>query len=185
MARDVLRLLVRDGATPPHALQRLNECILELEERGRFCTAALAIVEPSAQGLRIRLSSAGHPPPVLIDVDGDARFVGGSGTLLGVVPDVDLSEDELALTPGQTLVFYTDGVTERRSGPAMFGEYRLLKCLRAAAGRSADMVAGYLEGDVRRFGAGPSRDDLAVLVIRCTAVADREAPAIAEPIGAG
>ncbi|MCU1590014.1 MAG: protein serine phosphatase with GAF(s) sensor(s) [Frankiales bacterium] len=183
MARDVLRLLVRDGAAPPRALQRLNESILELDERGRFCTAALGIVEPGPEGLRVRLSSAGHPPPVLVDASGDARFVGRSGTLLGVVPDVELSEDELLLSPGETLVFYTDGVTERRSGADMFGESRLLECVRAAAGRSADLIAGHLESDVRRFGAGPSRDDLAVLVIRCTAVTARETATLRQPVG--
>jgi sigma-B regulation protein RsbU (phosphoserine phosphatase) len=183
MARDVLRLLVRDGAAPPQALQRLNESILELDERGRFCTAALGVVEPGPEGLRIRLSSAGHPPPVLIDAAGEARFVGRSGTLLGVIPDVDLSEDELVLRPGEALVFYTDGVTERRSGADMFGESRLLACMRAAAGRPADLVAGHLESDVRRFGAGPSRDDLAVLVIRCTTVVDREPAAPRQPVG--
>jgi GAF domain-containing protein len=178
MARDVLRLLVRDGAAPPAALQRLNESILELDERGRFCTAALGIVEPAADGLRVRLSSAGHPPAVLVDASGRARFVGRSGTLLGVVPDIDVSEDGLVIAPGEALVFYTDGVTERRSNGDMFGESRLLACVQAVAGRSADLVAGHLESDVRRFGAGPSRDDLAVLVIRCTGVTvDAAAPA--------
>ncbi|GAC1443559.1 MAG: hypothetical protein NVSMB55_17440 [Mycobacteriales bacterium] len=183
MARDVLRLLVRDGAAPPAALRRLNESILELDDRGRFCTAALGVVQPTEQGLRVRLSSAGHPPPVLIDAGGGARFVGRSGTLLGVVADLDLSEDDVVLGPGDALVFYTDGVTERRSGGDMFGDSRLLACVRGGAGRSADWVAGHLEDDVQRFGAGPSRDDLAVLVIRCTAVAARDGVAPRQPVG--
>jgi serine phosphatase RsbU (regulator of sigma subunit) len=183
MARDVLRLLVRDGATPPVALQRLNESIIELGDRGRFCTAALGIVQPGPAGLHVRLSSAGHPPPVRIDAAGEARFVGRSGTLLGVVPDVELSEDELVLAPGEALVFYTDGVTERRSGMDMFGDSRLLACVRAAAGRGADVIAGHLESDVRRFGAGPSRDDLAVLVIQCTGVTARDTAPPRQPVG--
>jgi serine phosphatase RsbU (regulator of sigma subunit) len=183
MARDVLRLLVRDGAAPPTALQRLNESILELDERGRFCTAALGIVQLGADGLHVRLSSAGHPPPVLVDAAGEARFVGRSGTLLGVVSDVELSEDEIVLSPGEFLVFYTDGVTERRHGMDMFGDQRLLSAVRAAAGRGADVIAGHLESDVRRFGTGPSRDDLAVLVLRCTAVAARDETPAREPVG--
>jgi hypothetical protein len=56
--------------------------------------------------------------------------------------------------------------------------------VRAVAGRRADLIAGHLESDVRRFGTGPSRDDLAVLVIRCTAVtADEETPTRL-PVGA-
>jgi GAF domain-containing protein len=184
MARDVLRLLVRDGAAPPRALQRLNESILELDDRGRFCTAALGIVQPVPAGLHVRLSSAGHPPPVLVDASGEARFVGRSGTLLGVVADVDLSDDEIVLRPGEVLVFDTDGVTERRHGMDMFGDSRLLSAVRAAAGRGADVIAGHLESDVRRFGTGPSRDDLAVLVIRCTAVTATDEATSREPVGA-
>jgi hypothetical protein len=175
MARDVLRVLVRDGAAPPAALSRLNDSINELGERGRFCTAALAVVEQTGTGLRVRLSSAGHPPPVLLDAEGRASFVGRSGTLLGVVPEVELWEDELLLTPGESLVFYTDGVTERRSAVDMFGESRLLACAQGAAGKSADWLAGRLESDVLQFGAGPSRDDLAVLVLRCTGVTAADA----------
>lgn len=182
MARDVLRLLVRDGAAPPAALERLNESILDLGDRGRFCTAALGIVELARDGLRVRLSSAGHPPPVLIGSTGGARFVGRSGTLLGVVPDIELSEDEIMLGPGDALVFYTDGVTERRRGGDMFGERRLLKCVQAVAGRPADVVAGHLESDVQRFGVGPSRDDLAVLVIRCTGAAVGQVAPLRQPV---
>jgi serine phosphatase RsbU (regulator of sigma subunit) len=120
---------------------------------------------------------------VLVDAAGRARFVGRSGTLLGVVPDIDVSEDELVLAPGEALVFYTDGVTERRSNGDMFGESRLLACVQAVAGRSADLVAGHLEADVRRFGAGPSRDDLAVLVIRCTGVTTQPPMPVREAVG--
>lgn len=183
MARDVLRLLVRDGATPPTALRRLNESILELGDRGRFCTTALGIVQPEPRGLHVRLSSAGHPPPVVIDAHGDARFVGRSGTLLGVLPDLDLSEDEIVLAPGEVLVFYTDGVTERRHGVDMFGDQRLLAAVRTVARRDADAIAGHLESDVRRFGAGPSRDDLAVLVIRCTGVTVPDTVTSRQPVG--
>jgi GAF domain-containing protein len=185
MARDVLRLLLRNDATPPLALQRLNESILELEERGRFCTAALGVVEPTPEGLRVRLSSAGHPPPVLLGTDGSAEYVGRSGTLLGVLPDIEVSEDELVLRPGEALVFYTDGFTERRSGSDMFGEQRLLEAVARAAGRTADQIAGHLEADVQRFGAGPSRDDLAVLVVRCTGVAAAESAPPREVVPAG
>jgi serine phosphatase RsbU (regulator of sigma subunit) len=115
---------------------------------------------------------------------GSTELVLGTGHVEAALSvDVELSEDELLLSPGETLVFYTDGVTERRSGADMFGESRLLECVRAAAGRSADLIAGHLESDVRRFGAGPSRDDLAVLVIRCTAVTARETATLRQPVG--
>ncbi|MCU1672432.1 MAG: stage sporulation protein [Frankiales bacterium] len=177
MARDVLRLLTRDGIAPPKVLQRLNDVILELGDRGRFCTTALGSVIPQGDGLLVRMSSAGHPPPVLITRGGDVQLIGRSGTVLGVIDDIEVSEDEVLLAPGDALVFYTDGVTERRSGAAMFGEDNLLACLRDAAGGSADALAGRLEQEVRRFGIGPSRDDLAVLVVRAKVPRLRDEPA--------
>jgi len=167
MARDVLRLLMRDGRRPDAALRRLNTAILDLGDRGRFCTATLGTVTPDADRLRITLSLAGHPAPVLVRAGGTVGFVGTNGTLLGVFPDLDLAEDTVILEPGDALVFYTDGVTERRANSTMFGEQKLLECLRGLAGHSADAIAGLLEEHVQRFGI--ARDDLAVLVVRCTA----------------
>ncbi|MDQ3503256.1 MAG: serine/threonine-protein phosphatase, partial [Actinomycetota bacterium] len=89
-------------------------------------------------------------------------------SLLGVMDEIDVPADELFLRPGDTLVFYTDGVTERRSGDRMFGEESLLASCAAAAGLSADDFAGHLEQGVRDFGDDASRDDLAVLVVRAT-----------------
>jgi GAF domain-containing protein len=166
MARDVLRLLVHDGQRPPAALRRLNDALLDLGDRGRFCTATLAIARPDGDQLRIALSCAGHPPPALVRADGTVSLVGNSGTLLGVLDDVDLAEDHVILDPGDALVLYTDGVTERRHQGAMFGEQNLLNCLHQAAGMPATAIADLVESAVQQFGV--ARDDLAVLVVRCT-----------------
>ncbi len=168
LARNVMRLLGREGRDPQAVLSRLNSAILELGERGRFCTASLATLRPVDAGIQVRLSCAGHPQPVLVTAAGAASLVGTSGSLLGVMKDIDVPVDELLLRPGDALVFYTDGVTERRSGDRMFGEDSLLACCAAAAGESADEFAGHLEMVVRDFGPEPSRDDLAVLVVRAT-----------------
>jgi serine phosphatase RsbU (regulator of sigma subunit) len=80
---------------------------------------------------------------------------------------IEVTEDVVHLSPGDALVLYTDGVTERRSGARMFGDHDLLPSLRTSAGASADVIARNLEQQVQRFGSGASRDDLAVLVIAC------------------
>jgi phosphoserine phosphatase RsbU/P len=176
LARNVVRLLTREGRSPAEVLRRLNDAVLELGDRGRFCTAALAIVRPGeAGGLDITYSSGGHPPPVLVPPTGRPSFVGSSGTVLGVVETPDLSDEQLRLSAGEALVLYTDGVTERRNGRQMFGDETLLRVLGSAASQSADAVAGRVEREVRAFGPGVSRDDLAVLVVRATGVARRAA----------
>jgi sigma-B regulation protein RsbU (phosphoserine phosphatase) len=166
LARNVLRLLGQDGTPTPAVLRRLNAAILDLGDRGRLCTALMATVRADPSGLLVRLSTAGHPPPVLITADGRASFVGTSGSLLGVFEDIDVPDDEIVLAPDGTLVFYTDGVTERRDGDRMFGDDRLLAACASAAGSSADTFAGLLEEAVRDFGDKASRDDLAILVVR-------------------
>jgi sigma-B regulation protein RsbU (phosphoserine phosphatase) len=168
LARNVLRLLGREGIEPPEVLRRLNTAILDLGDRGRFCTATMATVRATKAGLTVWLTAAGHPPPVLVTAVGQASFVGTSGSLLGVFADIDVFADELLLAPGDALVFYTDGVTERRSGDVMFGDDNLLAICAAAAGFPADQLAGLLEEGVRDFGEQASRDDLAVLVVRAT-----------------
>jgi GAF domain-containing protein len=168
LARNVLRLLGREGIEPPAVLRRLNTAILDLGDRGRFCTATMATVRATEAGLTVWLTAAGHPPPVLVTAAGQASFVGTSGSLLGVFADIDVFADELLLAPGDALVFYTDGVTERRAGDVMFGDDNLLAICAAAAGRSADHLAGLLEEAVRDFSEQASRDDLAVLVVRAT-----------------
>jgi phosphoserine phosphatase RsbU/P len=168
LARNVLRLLGREGIAPPAVLRRLNTAILDLGDSGRFCTATMATMRASASGVTVCLSAAGHPPPVLVTAAGHASFVGTNGSLLGVFADVEVSADELHLAPGDALVFYTDGVTERRNGDVMFGDDNLLASCAAGAGSSADDLAGLVEEGVRDFSEQASRDDLAVLVVRAT-----------------
>lgn len=167
LARDVLRLLLRRGTAPAQALRELNDAILELGERGRFCTAAAATLHVEGDALVVCLSVAGHPAPVRVAA-GVTELVGAGGSLLGVMPDVELEDAQLRLEAGDGLVFYTDGVTERRRGPLMLGEEGLLRILRRAHGLSADAVAGLVEREVTAFAREASRDDLALLVVRAT-----------------
>jgi sigma-B regulation protein RsbU (phosphoserine phosphatase) len=165
LARNVLRLMVEEGRSPDAAFRRLNGAILDLGDRGRFLTAALALLRLDHDGIHVQLATAGHPPPVHVSASGQVRFVGAGGTLLGVTPEIDIAVEELLLAPGEQLVLYTDGVTERRDGPRWFGEDTLESALARSAGRSPDAVAGFLEQQVRGFASAPASDDLAVLVV--------------------
>jgi anti-sigma regulatory factor (Ser/Thr protein kinase) len=170
LARNVLRLMVEEGRAPEQAFRRLNAAILDLGDRGRFLTAALALLEPRDGGARVLLATAGHPPPVVLGTSGAVRFVGTGGTLLGVTPDVEIEVQHFDLAVGEHLVLYTDGVTERRDGARWFGEATLRTALSQAAGRTPDQVAGHLELQVRGFGPSAASDDLAVLVVGAVAL---------------
>ncbi|MFI5835195.1 SpoIIE family protein phosphatase [Micromonospora sp. NPDC051300] len=166
LVRDVIRVLVGDGKPLPEVLGRLNETLVE-RGGGRYCTLALAAVEPGdGDQLDVALHLAGHDRPVLLHGGGGATFVGTGGTALGLLDTITTPTAELALKPGDALIFYTDGVTERRRGRELFGTERLRESAAPLAGYSADVVAARLRAATIAFSAEPPRDDIAVLVLR-------------------
>ncbi|QLQ38839.1 SpoIIE family protein phosphatase [Micromonospora robiginosa] len=166
LVRDVIRVLVGDGKPLPEVLGRLNETLVE-RGGGRYCTLALAAVGPGdGDQLDVALHLAGHDRPVLLHGGGGATFVGTGGTALGLLDTITTPTAELALKPGDALIFYTDGVTERRRGRELFGTERLRESAAPLAGYSADVVAARLRAATIAFSAEPPRDDIAVLVLR-------------------
>jgi serine phosphatase RsbU (regulator of sigma subunit) len=106
---------------------------------------------------------------------------GEPGTLLGVVPDPALSCTDVELFRGDTLVFYTDGITEARTREGLFGYDGLLKAMRACAGCDAAEIAERIEQTMLDVQTGGLRDDVALVVAQISAgagVGDREAPVL-------
>ncbi len=166
LVRDVIRVLVGDGKPLPEVLGRLNETLVD-RGGGRYCTLALAAVAPGdGDQLDVALHLAGHDRPVLLHGGGGATFVGTGGTALGLLDTITTPTAELALKPGDALIFYTDGVTERRRGRELFGTERLRESAAPLAGYSADVVAARLRAATIAFSPEPPRDDIAVLVLR-------------------
>ena len=124
----------------------------------------LALTE---QGAAVRLANAGHPPPLVLG-QGPAAPVQARGTLLGVNPDVALTEVAFELRSGEMLVLYTDGVTEARSVDGFYGAERLMTMVGSVEHPCAEAVAAALLTDVETFQHGRLRDDIAILVIEAT-----------------
>jgi serine phosphatase RsbU (regulator of sigma subunit) len=169
LVRDVIRVLVRDGRPLPETLTRLNDTLVE-RGGGRYCTLALAEVARASGSrsgdLSVSLHLAGHDRPVLIRGDGRTSYVGTGGTALGLLDVVSTPVADIPLGPGDALVFYTDGVTERRRGRELFGSERLCDAAVPLAGYSADVIATRLRTTVIGFSVDPPRDDIAILVLR-------------------
>jgi serine phosphatase RsbU (regulator of sigma subunit) len=172
LARYTLRAAAMRERLPSRSLQVLNEALLRQRSDRRFCTVAYAYLESIAgEGVRLGVASGGHPLPLLLRADGTVTPVGEPGTLLGVVPDPRFEDRALVLSPGDALVFYTDGVIEARGADAALGEERLIELLAACTGYGADAIAARVEDEALRSHGGSPRDDIAVLVLRVT---DRE-----------
>jgi len=183
LVRDVLRVLVNDGRSPQRAVELLNGVMMEARDPQQFCTLATAMVSRSAPGqppgLGIELVLAGHERPVLRRADGEVELIGAPGTAVGLVHNITPECSRHWLRPGDALVIYTDGVTERRRGPEMFGQERLLDAVACAAGGSAAAVVTAVRAAVEAFSADPRRDDIAVLVVRAASRISGSRPAAA------
>jgi len=168
LARHALRLLAREGLRPQAVLARLNRAILDEGERGRFLTLLYAEAEPLADGsLALAVVCAGHPPPLVLRADGAVVPGAGSQPLLGVLDgDPGFHLDSLTLAPGETLLAFTDGASERRRGDAMLDSEGLAAVLSDCRSMSAAGVAARVQRAVEDFGDAPLSDDMAILVLR-------------------
>lgn len=165
------RYTVRAGAIegPPAAVLRLlNRAILDADSGERFCTIAHARLEPGEGSARVLLACGGHPLPLLVRTGGSVEEVGVPGTAIGLFDEVDLTEVEVLLGPGDALVLFTDGYTEARSPEGAFDPDLLPRALAATAGTGADAetLADVAEAAVLAYEGGRPRDDMALLVVR-------------------
>jgi serine phosphatase RsbU (regulator of sigma subunit) len=93
----------------------------------------------------LRYSRAGHPPPLLIHADGSSRYLEGAlAPPLGPVPFTDYPQAETTVPTGTTLVFYTDGLIERRGQSLDVGLAQLLQTARSSAGLDAEGICSLL-----------------------------------------
>jgi len=168
MARYTLRATgIRAAQRPERVLSLLNQVLLTEAPREQFLTVAYANLSIGDSSTELSIANAGHPLPLLLRADGALEQVGAPGTLLGVVPDIELHESTLELHAGDTLVFYTDGVTEARiAGGAMFGVEGLASAVSACVGCDAAEVAERIESSLSNAQVGRPRDDIAIVVVQ-------------------
>ena len=168
LIRHTVRAEIDHGHGPAVVLERLNRAMLRASggRPGRFATVAQARITRTPSGATVRLASAGHPPPLVVR-RGRTEAVSARGILLGVYPDVILTEVTFDLNHGEIMVLYTDGVTEARDADELYGQERLERAV--APGGHAGDVADRLLADVDAFQHGRQRDDIAILVIEADA----------------
>ena len=159
------RVLLSAEADRVAALRSFEEPAWELTEP-RFCTVAVALVEPRPGGAGVVVCSGGHPLPLVARAGGLVEAVGRPGSLLGASAEVELSDVEVELAPGDALVCFTDGIVERHRGRDFFDETGIARALADAVGSDAATLAARIEYEARNVFAGNPHDDMAVLVAR-------------------
>ncbi|MGY0490321.1 PP2C family protein-serine/threonine phosphatase [Streptomyces sp. WG-D5] len=167
--RNTIEALLPFAADHLRVLTLLNNALLS-SHHTRFATLALASARREGSRVRLRVSSAGHPTPLILRTDGQVEEADTKGVLIGALPTdrLKLTTAAVDLAPGETCLLYTDGITEARGGPlgdAMFGEERLRNTLAECAGLPAEAVTERLQMVAAQWvGDGP-HDDTAVLAI--------------------
>jgi serine phosphatase RsbU (regulator of sigma subunit)/catechol 2,3-dioxygenase-like lactoylglutathione lyase family enzyme len=128
--------------------------------------ASLFFAQYDDRSRHLRYANCGHLPGLLLQSDNRIRRLDSSATLLGLFANWDCTIEECELAGGDTLVLYTDGVTEacNESGEE-FGEQRLITALRRSAATSADLLSVILD-DVRSFSSREQHDDVTLIVAK-------------------
>ena len=169
VARHTMRAAALLDDRPASVLALVNEAILRESSEERFCTLAFGRIERSGAGFDVRIALGGHPGPILLRPDGTTSELHEPGSLLGLFADPHLPETTISLLPGDTLILYTDGVTDEQDDDEEFGVERLHTLVGSCVGLAPAEIAERIERAVEDFSQGPPRDDIAVLVVRTTA----------------
>ncbi|MCI0385972.1 PP2C family protein-serine/threonine phosphatase [Streptomyces sp. CNQ085] len=165
--RNTLHALLPMADDHPRVLGLLNGALVS-SHHTRFATLVLASAARVGSHVRLRLTSAGHPAPLIVRADGSVEEADTRGSLIGVLPKVRARTATVGLAPGETCLLYTDGVTEARGGPLggdMFGEERLKEALGECAAMPAEAVVERVRMLVGQWVGGRSHDDMAVVAI--------------------
>ncbi len=143
----------------------LNDALCDTLTGGRFVTLFMGKLQPESHSLV--WINAGHVPPLLLSGDRVTRLE-ASAPPLGLVKGVEYAVERTELQAGDTLICYTDGVTEtsNRQGTEMYGEQRLRHWLRAHLGEPVALLPEMLLDELTAFGRDKQDDDLTLLCVR-------------------
>lgn len=165
--RNTLQALAPLAEDHSGVLTLLNSALLS-SHHTRFTTLVLASVISRDGRVDLRLTSAGHMPPLIVRNDGTVEEADTRGQLVGVLPEVRSTTFETSLAAGETCLLYTDGITEARGGPlgdGMFGEPRLQTALTECAGMPAEAVVERVMMLASQWVGRRAHDDMAVVAI--------------------
>jgi sigma-B regulation protein RsbU (phosphoserine phosphatase) len=155
------------GLSPDHLLARINERLIEGNDACMFVTVGCGLLDVDTG--HIRYVSAGHEPPFLLHAEGMVKSLHvENGPAIGIEVAVDYPILEGFMAPGDTLVLFTDGVTEAEAQDgSMFGIERFSELLRSTADASpAAVVERVVEALAAHASGFHATDDLTVLAVR-------------------
>ncbi len=167
LTRTLMRAAALEEVSPAAAVGRVNDLLVPDAQSGMFVTAVYAVV--SLETGELTYANAGHNLPLLWrSRTGELEQLEKGGIALGVIDGARVDEYVVSLERGDSLVFYTDGITEAFSAQdEIYGEERLRATIRAVSDGSAQDIMDAIDGSVEGFMAdGVPSDDRTIMVLR-------------------
>jgi serine phosphatase RsbU (regulator of sigma subunit)/PAS domain-containing protein len=165
-ARHAIRVAAHSTHDPAGVLSTANQIILAEEFSGRFVTAGIAHMRWQDESLVMMFGSAGHPAPLLLRPDGELRQLRGGGLPLGIFSDAAPGLERHDLSPGDTLIFYSDGLVDAHRPDQGYFDDQLPGEVAALAGRAPDQILARLQHVALEFCQGKVLDDITMLALR-------------------
>jgi len=154
---------------PERLLRSVNQLFYENTHESAYAT--LFFAEYDDETRRLRYANCGHLPILLMRHDGAMERLDSTGTVLGLFQHWDCSIAERRLFPGDTLVLYTDGVTESfNDADEEFGEQRLIDAVERHRDLPPQAAIASIVDEVRQFSPQEQQDDITLIVAKCTAM---------------
>ena len=156
-------------ALPGEVLREVNDLLLEDNEGSMFVTVLYAVYDPSNR--KLTYANGGHNSPLVVHADGASALLPlTDGIALGIVPGLPYQQNTVTLSPGDTVIFYTDGVTEAMNGEEeQFGLDPLCEFFQANPPQDPEQATATVFEAVNAFaGDTPQSDDITCLVLYCS-----------------
>ena len=173
IARTVMRAAAARHPTPGLCLQEVNNAICEQNPQDLFVTLFYGILDPDTG--EFVYANAGHNPPFVVKRPGEVLPLPMTGGMaVGVMPGIPYNEDAVTLAPGDTMLLYTDGITEAMNvDQEEFTEARLEAVLAEGRDLPVDSVLENVTSAVVKFvGEAEQSDDITCIVLRYDGAAD-------------
>ncbi len=165
--RASLRAAIHIGYAPNVSMSKANYLLWESIEQHQFVTAFYGVLD--ATNMTLAYANAGHNPPLLLERDGQTtRFIERGELPLGMFKGARYYEHYLHIEAGQTLVLYTDGVTEAENeNGEQYGRERLAAIVRSGQGKGSRELIDFIYADVMKWtGERGATDDITFVVVR-------------------
>ncbi len=165
VSRTMLRDMSLSNSKPAEVVKKVSDLLAIDNDKMMFVTMFYG--HYNFKTGELRYSNAGHNPPYLFRKDGKMEELVPTGPLAAVFPGTDYSEANITLQPGDTLVCFTDGVTEAYPvGGELYGEERFTRLLSGIWSEDVEILDNKVSDEIRKYSDADLKDDVTLLTLR-------------------